>query len=202
MAYVIGLTGGIASGKTTIANLFHEHFDIELVDADIIARQVVEPGSKGLQQIAKRYGTAILTEVGTLNRAALREKIFSNPKEKAWLDALLHPMIREQMQLALSQVRSPYALLIIPLMAENNLQHMADRVLVVDVDEQTQIDRTMQRDNISRQQAEAILAAQASRTERLAIADDVIKNDAKNRQLLPLITDLHKKYLAISSANL
>ncbi|CAM2868794.1 dephospho-CoA kinase [Vibrio diazotrophicus] len=202
MALVIGLTGGIASGKTTVANMFRDHFGIEIVDADVIARQVVEKGSIGLEAIHQHFGDEILTTEGELNRAELRTRIFANEDEKTWVNQLLHPMIRQQMERDLQRVTSPYALLVVPLLTENNLQHMADRVLVVDVDEETQIERTMSRDKVPMEQAKSILAAQASREQRLAIADDVIKNDAKNQKLLPQITELHKKYLAISRKNL
>lgn len=202
MALVIGLTGGIASGKTTVANLFHQHFGIDVVDADVIARQVVEKGTQGLNAIVEHFGPQILTPEGDLNRAELRQRIFANEEEKTWVNQLLHPMIRQRMEQELEQVTSPYALLVVPLLTENNLQHMADRVLVVDVDEETQIERTVNRDNVSPQQVKSILASQASREQRLAIADDVIKNHSENQQLLPQITELHKKYLAICSANL
>ncbi|NIY90875.1 dephospho-CoA kinase [Vibrio diazotrophicus] len=202
MALVIGLTGGIASGKTTVANMFRDQFGIEIVDADVIARQVVEKGSIGLEAIHQHFGDSILTAEGELNRAELRTRIFANEEEKTWVNQLLHPMIRQQMEQDLQRVTSPYALLVVPLLTENNLQHMADRVLVVDVDEETQIERTMSRDKVPMEQAKSILAAQASREQRLAIADDVIKNDAKNQKLLPQITELHKKYLAISRKNL
>jgi len=202
MALVIGLTGGIASGKTTVANLFHQHFGIDVVDADVIARQVVEKGTQGLNAIVEHFGPQILTPEGDLNRAELRQRIFANEEEKTWVNQLLHPMIRQRMEQELEQVTSPYALLVVPLLTENNLQHMADRVLVVDVDEETQIERTVNRDNVSPQQVKSILASQASREQRLAIADDVIKNHSENQQLLPQITELHKKYLAICSVNL
>ncbi|RAS66514.1 dephospho-CoA kinase [Vibrio diazotrophicus] len=202
MALVIGLTGGIASGKTTVANMFRDQFGIEIVDADVIARRVVEKGSTGLDAIHQHFGDEILTVEGELNRAELRKRIFANQDEKTWINQLLHPMIRQQMEQDLQRVTSPYALLVVPLLTENNLQHMADRVLVVDVDEKTQIERTMSRDKVPMEQAKSILAAQASREQRLAIADDVIKNDAKNQKLLPQITELHKKYLAISRKNL
>ncbi len=198
MALVIGLTGGIASGKTTVANLFHQHFNIDIVDADIIARQVVEKGSKGLNKITQHFGSEILTEEGELNRAELRQRIFASDEEKTWLNQLLHPMIRHQMEQELKQVRSPYALLVVPLLVENNLQYMADRVLVVDVDEETQIARTVNRDNVPPEQAKAILASQATRQQRLAVADDVVSNSTENQKLLPQITELHKKYLAMS----
>ncbi len=198
MALVIGLTGGIASGKTTVANLFHQHFNIDIVDADIIARQVVEKGSEGLNKITQHFGSEILTEEGELNRAELRQRIFASDEEKTWLNQLLHPMIRHQMEQELKQVRSPYALLVVPLLVENNLQYMADRVLVVDVDEETQIARTVNRDNVPPEQAKAILASQATRQQRLAVADDVVSNSTENQKLLPQITELHKKYLAMS----
>ncbi len=201
MTLVIGLTGGIASGKTTVANLFRDQYTIDIVDADVVAREVVEPGSAGLQAICARYGKNILWDDGTLNRAALREIIFTDIKEKQWLDSLLHPMIRESMQIQLQQVQSDYALLVIPLMVENNLQQLADHILVVDVDEEMQIQRTVNRDGVSREQAESILRSQASRAERLAIADDVITNSSQNQQLLPQVAKLHKKYLEMSMAN-
>ncbi|ENM5760747.1 dephospho-CoA kinase [Vibrio mimicus] len=202
MSFVVALTGGIASGKTTVANLFHEHFGIDLVDADVIAREVVEPGTDGLKAITAHFGQTILNQDGSLNRTELRERIFADPEQKTWLNQLLHPMIRQRMQQALAQTTSPYTLLIVPLLVENQLQNMADRVLVVDVEESIQIERTIARDNVSIEQAQAILAAQATRAQRLAIADDVLKNDAKNQKLLPQITLLHQKYLAMSRQNL
>lgn len=202
MTFVVGITGGIASGKTTVADLFHQHFDIDIVDADIIAREVVQPESEGLKAIIAHFGPEIVTSSGELNRAKLRERIFSHPEEKQWLDNLLHPMIRLKMNNDIEAVNSPYALLVIPLLVENNLQQMTDRILVVDVAEQTQIERTMNRDGVSFEQAQSILSAQSSRETRLSFADDVIKNDTENKKLMPQITELHQKYLAISSANL
>jgi len=202
MALVIGLTGGIASGKTTVANLFNQEFGIEIVDADVVARQVVEPGTKGLNAITEHFGLQVIHDDGTLDRSALREIIFSQPEEKEWLNQLLHPMIRSQMLSELGKVTSDYALLVIPLMVENNLQALADKILVVDVDEETQIQRTVERDNVEASQARAILASQASREQRLAIADYVIKNNAKNQKLLPQITELHQKFLEMCGANL
>lgn len=199
MATIIGLTGGIASGKTTVADLFQEHFNIDIIDADIVAREVVAVGSDGLRRITEHFGEAILLEDGTLNRAKLREQIFSNPEDKAWLNALLHPMIRNKIEEGLTNIRSPYGLLVAPLLIENQMQGMADRVLIVDVPTEVQIQRTMNRDNVSEEQVKAILKSQASREQRLAIADDVIKNHTKNQDLLPQITDLHQKYLAIST---
>ncbi len=201
MAIIIGLSGGIASGKTTVANLFNEHFNIDIVDADIVAREVVALGSEGLKQIAIHFGEEVLLEDGALNRAKLREVIFTDPTEKQWLNELLHPMIRNKIDSDLSKVTSPYALLVAPLLVENQMQGMADRVLIVDVPTEVQIERTMSRDNVSKEQVTAILKSQASREQRLAVADDVIKNHTKNQELLPQITDLHQKYLAISTVD-
>ena len=202
MSLVIGLTGGIASGKTTVANLFQQHFAIDIVDADIVAREVVEPETEGLNAIIEHFGSKVVSVEGTLDRAALRSIIFSQPEEKLWLNDLLHPMIRARMLEQLSQATSDYVLLVIPLMVENNLQNLADKVLVVDVEEQIQIERTMQRDNVDEQQAQSILKSQASRAQRLAIADFVIKNSTENQKLLPQITELHKKFLEIGRGNL
>ncbi len=201
MALVVGLTGGIASGKTTVANLFQQHFAIDIVDADIVARQVVAPGSAGLTAIVEHFGADILTCEGELDRGQLRQRIFAHSEEKQWLNALLHPMIRRKMIEDLAQVSSPYALLVVPLLVENQLQTLCDRVLVVDVEEKTQLQRTMDRDGVDEQQVRAILKAQASRHERLALADDVIKNESKDQDLLQQITDLHQKYLAMSKQN-
>ncbi|KUJ00332.1 dephospho-CoA kinase [Vibrio sp. MEBiC08052] len=202
MTFVVGLTGGISSGKTTVAELFHQHFAIDVVDADVIAREVVAIGTTGLTAITEHFGHKILNDDGTLNRARLREIIFADADEKSWLNQLLHPMIRQKMQRALTRTTSPYALLVIPLLVENQLQSMADRILVIDVDETIQIQRTMLRDGISDSHAQNILSAQATRTERLAVADDVINNSAESHQLLPQITELHQKYLAMSGRNL
>ncbi len=202
MALVIGLTGGIASGKTTVANLFKQQFKIDIVDADIVAREVVEPGTPGLNAIIQHFGQDITHDDNTLDRAKLREKIFSNPEEKAWINALLHPIIREKMIEDLQQVTSDYALLVVPLLVENNLDSLCDRVLVVDVEPETQISRTVERDNVSEEQARAILASQASRQQRLDIADDVVKNNPNDPDLLLQITDLHEKYLAMCKKNL
>ncbi|EPP4296691.1 dephospho-CoA kinase [Vibrio navarrensis] len=201
MAFVVGLTGGIASGKTTVANLFHHHFSIDMVDADVVARQVVEPDTPGLAAIVDHFGAEILLPDGRLNRAKLRERIFSHPAEKQWLNQLLHPLIRQKMIDDLRCVQSAYALLVVPLLVENQLQSLCDRVLVVDVDEQTQIERTMQRDGVEETHVRAILQSQASRHERLAIANDVIKNNATDQDLLLQVTNLHQKYLAMSQQN-
>ncbi|WP_394167593.1 dephospho-CoA kinase [Photobacterium piscicola] len=199
MTIVIGLTGGIGSGKTTVANMFAD-YGIDLIDADIIAREVVAVGSVGLARITKKFGNRILLSDGNLDRSQLRTVIFSDPQLKNWLNQLLHPLIREKMLADIERATSPYCLLIVPLMIENNLQTMADRLLVVDVDQQTQIMRTQQRDNVSLEQIKNILAAQASRQQRLDAADDIICNNSDNQALLTQVAQLHLHYLALAQA--
>ncbi|PSV14607.1 dephospho-CoA kinase [Photobacterium kishitanii] len=199
MAVVIGLTGGIGSGKTTVANLFGD-YGIDLIDADIIAREVVAIGSIGLARITEKFGDSILLADGNLDRSQLRAVIFSDPHLKNWLNQLLHPLIREKMLADIDRARSPYCLLIVPLMVENNLQTMTDRLLVVDVDQQTQIMRTQQRDNVSLEQIKSILSAQASRQQRLDAADDIICNNGDNQALLTQVAQLHQHYLALAQA--
>ncbi|WP_318481727.1 dephospho-CoA kinase [Photobacterium leiognathi] len=198
MSLVIGLTGGIGSGKTTVANLFADTYGIDIVDADIVAREMVEPNTFGLNAIIEKCGKEILLEDGTLNRAKLRDAIFSQPELKTWLSNLLHPLIREKMQQDINQSQSPYCLLVVPLMVENNLQTMTHRLLVVDVDEQVQIERTQQRDNVSVEQIKNILASQASRKQRLDAADDVITNNGDNKALVSQVEQLHLQYLKMS----
>ncbi|PSV19496.1 dephospho-CoA kinase [Photobacterium leiognathi subsp. mandapamensis] len=198
MSLVIGLTGGIGSGKTTVANLFADTYGIDIIDADIVAREVVEPNTFGLNAIIEKCGKEILLEDGTLNRSKLRDAIFSQPELKTWLNNLLHPLIREKMQQDITQSQSPYCLLVVPLMVENNLQTMTHRLLVVDVDEQVQIERTQQRDNVSIEQIKNILASQASRKQRLDAADDVITNNGDNKALVSQVEQLHLQYLKMS----
>ena len=199
MTMVIGLTGGIGSGKTTVANVFAE-YGIDLIDADIIARDVVAIGSVGLARITEKFGNRILLDDGNLDRSQLRTAIFSDPQLKNWLNQLLHPLIREKMLADIDRATSPYCLLIVPLMIENNLQTLTDRLLVVDVDQQTQIMRTQQRDNVSLEQINNILAAQASRQQRLDAADDIICNNGDNQALLTQVAQLHQHYLALAQA--
>ena len=197
--YVVAITGGIGSGKTTVANQFAA-LGIEVVDADLIAREVVAPGTPALAAIVNHFGAEMLTEQGLLDRRALRERIFSDPAAKSWLNALLHPIIRSEMLRQCAAVSSPYCLLVVPLLVENRLTELADRVLVIDVDEATQIERTCHRDGVSREQAQAILASQASRSERLAMADDVLDNQSGTTETIrERILALHETYLAFAS---
>ncbi|WP_323995817.1 dephospho-CoA kinase [Aeromonas hydrophila] len=197
--YVVAITGGIGSGKTTVANQFAE-LGIEVVDADVIAREVVEPGTPALAAIAAHFGSEVITPDGQLDRRQLRERVFTDPQAKGWLNALLHPLIRTEMQRQCAAARSPYCLLVVPLLVENQLTALANRVLVIDVDEATQIERTCRRDGVSREQAQAILAAQASRAERLAAADDVLDNQNGTPEAIKSrILALHETYLAFAS---
>ncbi|KEY60382.1 dephospho-CoA kinase [Serratia sp. DD3] len=199
MAYVVALTGGIGSGKSTVTAAF-AHLGVTIVDADVIARKVVEPGSPALIAIETHFGHEIMQADGSLNRSALRQWIFSHPDEKAWLEQLLHPLIQQETQRQLAQADSPYVLWVVPLLAENRLQKYANRVLVVDVDHETQLARTMARDGISRQQAMNILSAQATREQRLAIADDVIDNSGSTLGIEPSVASLHRRYLELATS--
>lgn len=198
MPFTVALTGGIGSGKSTIANAFAA-LGVDIIDADVIARDVVAPGTPALEAIVRRHGDAILTAERTLYRARLREIIFQNPREKNWLNQLLHPLINARTQQLKSQARSPYVLWVVPLLVENGLQHQADRVLVVDVDEATQLQRTQQRDGVTLAQAKNILAAQATREQRLACADDIIDNRGTPEEVLPRVAELHQRYLRLAA---
>ncbi|MBD2797600.1 dephospho-CoA kinase [Xenorhabdus sp. 18] len=194
MTYIVALTGGIGSGKTTISNVFSS-LGVPLVDADIIAREAVASGTPALQAITEHFGSDILLPDGSLNRAMLRQKIFAAPEEKQWLNALLHPLIQRETQRQLNQVTAPYAIWVVPLLIENNLMHLADRILVVDVPTELQINRTMARDGVSREHVENILAAQASRQDRLEKADDVIVNHNSEQGITSRVAGLHLQYL-------
>ncbi|HHF1669098.1 TPA: dephospho-CoA kinase [Haemophilus influenzae] len=198
MTYIVGLTGGIGSGKTTIANLFAE-LGVPLVDADVVAREVVAKGSPLLSKIVEHFGSQILTKQGELNRAALREIVFHHDEEKQWLNNLLHPAIRERMKQQVSEQTAPYTLFVVPLLIENKLTALCDRILVVDVSPQTQLARSAQRDNNNFEQIQRIINSQVSQQARLKWADDVINNDAELAQNLPhlqqKVLELHQFYL-------
>lgn len=198
MVYTVALTGGIGSGKSTVAEAF-SRAGVTVIDADVIARQVVEPGQRALALISQHFGSEILLEDGSLNRRALRETIFSSPQQKQWVNNLLHPIIQQQTRDEIARATSPYVLWVVPLLVENNLQQKADRILVVDVSPETQIARTMLRDNVSREHAQQILDAQASREARLAVADDVINNDGSPQDVVVHVDRLHRQYLKLAS---
>lgn len=195
---IIGLTGGIGSGKTTITEYF-QTLGIDVIDADIIAREVVSVGSQALKAIAEHFGDNYIQSDGQLNRGLLRSRIFSNEADKLWLNSLLHPLIRTGITHQTKNTQSPYCILVAPLLIENNLLSLVNRVLVIDVSENTQIARTMRRDTSSLPEVKAILASQSSRAERLEVADDVINNDAASlADIKSLVITLDKKYLTLT----
>jgi dephospho-CoA kinase len=192
--FVVGLTGGIASGKTTVANLFAE-FGIELVDADVIAREVVAKGSTGLSAIVDHFGDEILLANGQLDRATLRNKVFNNETQRLWLNNLLHPMIRQKMLDQVQASTSKYVIMVVPLLFENQLDSLVSTTLVVDISPELQISRTMQRDGVSQQQVEHILASQMSRQQRIDKANHIIDNQGDIELLRSQVTRLHQLFL-------
>ena len=193
--YVVGIAGGIGSGKTAVSDRFAEH-GVVVVDADVASRDVVRPGEPGLAAISERFGSAVINGNGELNRAALRERIFREPDERRWVERLLHPAINRLIAERLAAATSPYALLVNPLMRARDAR--AHRILVVDVPEDVQIERTMARDSVDEAQARAIIASQLPRKDRLAFADDVIVNDGELADLDPAVRKLHARYLELA----
>ncbi|MGY5452113.1 dephospho-CoA kinase [Agarivorans sp. MS3-6] len=197
---IVGLTGGIASGKSQVSAEF-ERLGVPVVDADVVARQVVEPGQAALAKIAEHFGKPVLLDDGRLNRPALRQIIFQHPSQKQWLNQLLHPLIRQQMQQQLATVNGPYKLLVAPLLLENQLETLVDRVLVIDVPLATQLNRTIERDKVSEQQAQQIVNSQMSRQDKLAAANDVIVNDSSLVNLTNKVAELHRFYLNLAKSH-
>jgi dephospho-CoA kinase len=196
-AYRVGLTGGIASGKSTAAKFFGA-LGVPILDSDQIARDVVEPGQPPLERLVERFGPKILTADGHLDRPALREIVFSDPKARADLEALTHPAIGAAMEARSAAAGGPYQILVIPLLVEKNLAAHVDRVLVVDCDEGLQIRRLRDRDGSTLQQVQAILKAQAPRAARLKAADDVIHNDSGLSAVRDQVATLHARYLELA----
>ncbi|MEM7083686.1 MAG: dephospho-CoA kinase [Pseudomonadota bacterium] len=197
MSLRVGLSGGIASGKSSVAKLF-EFLGITVIDADRIARDVVLPGTPGLHGVVDLFGPDILTDDGQLNRKQLRDIIFSDPAEKERVDALLHPMIGSTLLQRSNSAPGPYHLLDIPLLVEGGWQEQLDRVLIVDCAVSTQIRRLCERDNETPESAKRIIDAQIDRQTRLAAADDVIDNNASIEALLPQVYALHRCYCALA----
>ena len=191
---IIGLTGGIGSGKTAVSDIFEE-LGIGVVDADLASRVVVEKGRPSLEEIAKHFGQGILTEEGELDRAKLREIIFNSDEEKNWLESLLHPVIAKQIQEELKASSSPYTILVSPLLLETNQKDFCNKVLVVDVPVETQIERTLKRDDVSLEQVQSIIKAQISRDKRLELADEVIVNDKSLEDLQLAVSKLHQQFI-------
>jgi dephospho-CoA kinase len=190
----VALTGGIASGKTVVANIFATH-GVPVIDTDVIAREVVEPGQPALAAVVDAFGTGVLAADGRLDRPRLRERIFGDAEARRRLEAILHPAIRAEMERQSRAAGGPYQVLVIPLLVEGGRRDHIDHVLVVDVPEDTQIERLVRRDGVSRDQAEAALRAQASRDARLAFADDVIENTGDVAALETRVAKLHGDYL-------
>ncbi|TXI29592.1 MAG: dephospho-CoA kinase [Aquipseudomonas alcaligenes] len=194
--WILGLTGGIGSGKSAVAQHFID-LGIHLVDADHAARWVVEPGRPALAKIAERFGSQVLQADGSLDRTALRQLVFQDEAQRRWLEGLLHPLIFQEIAQYLARAESPYAILVSPLLVESGQHRITQRVLVVDAPEQLQLQRSMARDNSSEEQIRAILKAQTSREERLRHAHDVLTNDKDLTWLKGEVERLHQFYLTL-----
>jgi dephospho-CoA kinase len=194
----VALTGGIASGKSTVADLFAA-LGVPVIDTDVIARQVVEPEQPALAKIAATFGSDVLDAEGRLDRRRMRERIFSDPDAKRRLEAILHPAIRAEMERQSMAAQGPYQVLVIPLLTEGGRRDHVDRVLLVDAPEELQIQRLMMRDGVSHEQAQASLNAQATRAQRLALADDVIRNTGRVEDLRAQVAELHQQYLRFAA---
>ena len=197
--FVVGLTGGIGSGKSTVAGMFAA-LEIDLIDADVAAREVVAPGTTALAEIVEHFGPDILMADGSLDRRKLRRVIFHQEQEKHWLETLLHPLIRRWLTQQISDRRSTYCLLISPLLLETGQAEMVDRILVVDVSVETQISRTLARDGGEERTVRAIIAAQIGRSQRLEHGDDIIDNELPVRSLRQRVEKLHQQYLTMAKA--
>jgi len=195
---VVALTGGIGSGKTTACRLF-ESLGAPVIDADEIARLLVRPGEPALNQIATQFGQTVLTAEGHLDRPKLRQLIFNNEENKAQLESILHPRIRQEMTRQIAALDSAYCIVAIPLLVETGQMEIADRILVIDTPESEQLKRVTARDNQSEKEVEAIISAQASRAARLKVADDIIQNDGGLEHLRQQVEALHQQYLSESA---
>ena len=193
---IIGLTGGIGSGKTAVSDSF-ESLGIDVVDADLASRVVVQKGKPCLLKIAQHFGEDILTKEAELDRAKLREIIFKSEEEKNWLESLLHPAIANQIKDELNASKSPYTILVSPLLLETNQKDFCSKVLAVDVPVETQVERTLKRDGVSKEQVQAIINSQISRNDRLNLADEVIVNDGTLEDLEIAVKILHEKFLSL-----
>ena len=192
---IIGLTGGIGSGKTAVSDTF-KSLGIDIVDADVSSRRVVEKGQPALDDIQAHFGDGILDSENNLDRAKLREIIFKNPQERVWLEKLLHPKIAEHIKDQLESSNSPYCILVPPLLLETEQKSYCSFVLVVDVPEESQIARTAKRDGVSEEQVKNIISAQIDREKRLEQADEIIINDGSMEELKEKVVVLHTKYLS------
>jgi dephospho-CoA kinase len=194
----VALTGGIASGKSTVANLFAA-LGVPVIDTDVIAREVVEPGRPALAAVAAAFGNGVLDADGRLDRRRMREFIFADPAARRRLEAILHPAIRAAMERQSRAANGPYQILVIPLLTEGGRRDHVDRVLVVDAPEALQVARLVERDRVSHEQAQASLEAQAKRAARLAMADDVVTNSGRVDELREAVARLHERYLGLAA---
>ena len=196
----IGLTGGIGSGKSTVSNLF-SHLGVPVIDADEIAHRIVEPGQPGHAAVLEKFGHDFLTASGELDRAKLRKQVFSDAEKKQQLEAILHPLVYQQIDAQAAAVNFPYCIIVIPLLLETGGDDHVDRIIVVDCAEQQQVSRSVARDNTDVDEINRIINTQIPRAERLSRADDVIYNDLDIDQLEFQVADLHHSYLAMASAS-
>ena len=192
------MTGGIASGKSTIADLFAAH-GVAVIDTDVMARQLVEPGKPALDEIRSAFGSRVFDSDGRLDRRSMRELVFSDASRRAQLESILHPRIRAETAAQSAAAGGPYQIIVVPLLVESPIRQFMDRILVVDCDEDTQLRRLLARDAEDESQARRIMAAQASRTDRLAIADDVISNNDDLGSTRSQVDVLHSEYLSLAS---
>lgn len=192
----IALTGGIGCGKTEACRIFQQQHNVPVIDTDVIARQLVQPGEEALEQITSAFGEDILLPDGTLNRAALANTVFNNETKRRQLEAILHPKIRNAVEQQIKQLNAAYVIVAIPLLIETGQQSDYDRVLVIDCEPSQQLARTLQRDQRNAQQVQTIIDAQISRAQRLQAADDVIDNSKDIEFLQQQIAQLHTKYSA------
>lgn len=192
----IGLTGGIASGKSAVANEFAS-LGIPVIDADLISRELVEPGQPALAKILEVFGRGVLDPSGHLDRRRLRDIVFADPAQRKRLEDILHPAVRAELSRRSLESTGPYQILVVPLLVENRLDYLVDRIVVVDAPESTQVERLVARDGVDSDQARRILAAQASRAARLAAADDIIINTGSLPDLKAQVAELHAKYLGL-----
>ena len=198
--FSVGLTGGIGSGKTTVADMFAAR-GAALVDTDLIAHQLTAPGGAAMPEIHAQFGEAFLTPEGALDRKKMREYVFAEPAAKARLEAILHPLIRIETERAAQQAQGAYLVFVVPLLVESgSWKQRVSRVLAVDCSEQTQIQRVMRRSGLTEPAVRAIMAAQATRAQRLAAADDVIDNDSDALALVPQVDRLHALYASLAAA--
>jgi len=193
--FTVVMTGGIASGKTSASDLFASH-GVPILDTDLAARAVVEPGQPALNEIKMTFGNDVITASGELDRAALREIIFEQPEKRCELEAILHPKIRAHINEQKNQLDAAYCIIVVPLYLESGRGYEADRILVIDVPTDLQRERLAKRDNTSPEQIEQILKSQATREERLSAADDVIDNTASPESLAARVAELHQQYLS------